>query len=70
MTDFQTNLIVNTYFETLIDEKINEKDVNDFYQKEGYLYILLNDNSLIKKTIKNLYNDRMVFSNRDTLCNL
>ena len=70
MTQFQTNLTVNAYFDTLIDEKINEKDVKDFYQKKGILYIVLNNGEIIKKTIKNFNNDRVLYTYRDMLCNI
>ena len=56
MTDYQINLTVDTYFETLIEQQISEQDVKDMYQRGGMLHIILNDEKIIKRKIKNFNN--------------
>lgn len=55
MTDYQLNLIVTTYFNILIDRKINEKFVKDMYARQNILHIVLENGEIIKETIKNFY---------------
>ena len=55
MTDYQMNLVVDMYFNTLLDKGISENDVKDFGQEEGVLYIVLEDKT-IKEKIKNFNN--------------
>ena len=49
------NLTIDTYFNTLIDKKISEKDVKDMFQKDGILSIVLEDKTITEK-IKNFNN--------------
>jgi len=56
MSDYQINLIVSKYFEILMERKITEKEVKDFGQKNGELYIVLENETIIKEKIKNYYN--------------
>lgn len=62
MTDYQINLIVTAYFNKLIELNISEDIVKDFGQKNGELYIVLedktskNNETIIKEKIKNFYN--------------
>lgn len=53
MTEYQKNLVINTYFDVLMKNKIDEKDVEDFGQEEGVLYIVLKDGKKIRKQLKN-----------------
>lgn len=56
MTDYQMNLTITTYFDTLIEKHISEKDVIDIFQKDGTLHIVLKNKKIIKKQIKNFNN--------------
>lgn len=56
MTSYQIDLTVTTYFNKLMELKIDEKTVKDFGQKSGVLYIELEDGKIIKEKIKNFYN--------------
>lgn len=56
MTSYQINLTIDKYFEVLMDKSIQEKDVKDFYEKNGFLYIVLENETVIKEQIKNFYN--------------
>ena len=53
MTDHQINIMINTYFNTLIERGISEKHVKDMYQKDGILFIVLNNEKIIEEKIKN-----------------
>jgi len=53
MTDYQMDLTIDTYFNTLMDQGISENNVKDMYQKDGILHIVLKDETIIKKKIKN-----------------
>ena len=54
MSDYQIELVVSTYFNKLIELKITENQVKDFGQKNGELYIVLENERVIKEKIKNL----------------
>lgn len=58
MTDYQMNVTIDTYFEILIEEGISEKNVEDMYQKDGTLHIVLKgeEKKIIKRKIKNFDN--------------
>jgi hypothetical protein len=56
MTNYQIELIVNKYFEILMEKSITEKEVVDFGQKNGTLYIVLKNEKIIEEKIKNFYN--------------
>lgn len=56
MTDYQINITVDTYFNTLMDRGIEEKLVEDMFQRDGILHIKLKDGKTIKEPIKNFYN--------------
>ncbi len=56
MSDYQIELVVSAYFNKLIELHITEKQVKDFGQKNGELYIVLEDERIIKEKIKNFYN--------------
>lgn len=55
MTNYQIKLTVEKYFNMLIDNNINEKDVKNFKQKNGYLEIILEDNTTIIEKINKYY---------------
>lgn len=56
MTDYQIDLVVNKYFEVLMEKGIKEKEVKDFKQNNGILKIVLENGTIIKEKIKNFYN--------------
>lgn len=56
MTNYQIDLTVSAYFNKLMESGINEKNVKDFGQKDGVLYIKLDDGKIIEEKIKNFYN--------------
>lgn len=56
MTDYQIDLVVNKYFETLMKKGIQEKEVKDFKQINGCLQIVLENGTIITEKIKNFYN--------------
>jgi len=56
MTDYQINLVVNEYFTKLMELGIHEDKVKDFGQRNGELYIVLDNDKVIKEKIKNFYN--------------
>lgn len=56
MTSYQIDLVVTKYFEILMDRGIRESEVKDFYQKNGILYIVLENKEIIEEKIKNFYN--------------
>lgn len=58
MTSYQIDLVVNTYFETLMQKGISEKLVDDMYQKEGVLNIILKDGTIVREKIKNFNNGK------------
>lgn len=53
MTDYQINLVINTYFDVLMTKGINEEKVKNMYQKKGILHIVLEDGRIITEKIKN-----------------
>ena len=56
MTDYQINLVVNSYFNKILDLKIPEDKVIEKEKKKGELYIVLENGKIIKEKIKNYYN--------------
>ncbi len=56
MTNYQIDLVVNAYFNKLMELGIKEDRVKDFGQNKGVLYIVLDDGNKIEEKIKNFYN--------------
>ena len=56
MSDYQIELVVSAYFNKLMELGIKENQVKDFGQKNGELFIVLDNNKTIKEKIKNFYN--------------
>lgn len=56
MTDYQMNLVIDTYFNVLINKGIKETTVKDMYQKNGELHIVLENETIITEKIKNYIN--------------
>jgi hypothetical protein len=55
MSDYQLELVVSTYFNTIIEAGIKEYDVEDWGEKDGNLYIILKNGNKIIEKIKNFY---------------
>lgn len=47
------NLVIDTYFNVLINKGIKETTVEDMYQKDGVLHIVLENKEIITEKIKN-----------------
>lgn len=56
MTEYQRNLVVDAYFNKLMEDGIDEGKVKDFGQVGGELYIVLENGNKITERIKNFYN--------------
>lgn len=52
-TGYQIKITTNTYFNTLMDNGIPESEVENWYEKDGILHILLKNKKIIKEKIKN-----------------
>lgn len=52
MNDYKINLVVNTYFNVLMSKGISEKNIKNTYQKDGFVYIILLDDTIIKEKIQ------------------